>query len=144
MGNRRRKIVFLSRKWERSYLELVRAFPLASIKNDAHLRQAEAVIHRLLSAPLDDGQQTYLDALSDLVSAYEDAHHAIEPASDADMLRHLLDAKGVSQTELSRQTGLAKSSVSDVLAGRRPFSRQMIRRLAEHFDLDVGVLAANL
>ena len=35
-------------------------------------------------------QKLYLDALSDLTAAYEDEHHAIEPASDADMLRHLM------------------------------------------------------
>src|SRR5262245_41600127 len=30
--------------------------------------------------------------LSDLTAAYEDEHHAIEPASDSDMLRHLMAA----------------------------------------------------
>jgi lambda repressor-like predicted transcriptional regulator len=74
----------------------------------------------------------------------DDEHHAIAPASDADMLRHLLDAKGISPAELSRQTGIAKSSVSEILAGKRPFSRQMIRKLANHFRVDVSVLAANL
>ena len=61
----------------------------------------------------------YLDALSDLVASYEDAHYPIEPASDADMLRHLMEAKGVTQAELHRDTGLAKSSISEVLAGRK-------------------------
>ena len=40
--------------------------------------------------------------LSDLVASYEDEHHVIGPASDADMLRHLMEAKGVSQADLSR------------------------------------------
>ena len=40
----------------------------------------------------------------------------MEPASDADMLRHLLDAKGVSQAELHRETGISKSSISEVLS----------------------------
>jgi hypothetical protein len=76
--------------------------------------------------------------------SYEDEHHAIEPASDADRLRHLLDAKEASQTQLSRDTGLSKSTISEVLAGKKAFSRQMIRKLAEYFHLDVGVLAANI
>lgn len=37
---------------------------------------------------------TYLDALSDLVGTYEDEHHALKPASDVDMLRHLMEARG--------------------------------------------------
>lgn len=76
--------------------------------------------------------------------AHEDAHHAIEPASDADMLRHLLEEKRVTQAQLSMETGLAKSSISEVLAGKKPFSRQMIRKLADYFKVDVSVLAANL
>ena len=67
---------------------------------------------------LDSGQAMYLDALSDLVASYEDAHHPIEPASDADMLRHLLDAKGVTQAEVCRETGIPKSTISEVLSGQ--------------------------
>ena len=78
-----------------SYLELVLVFPLASIKSDEHLAEAQKVMDRLLAkGELDDGEEMYLNALSDLVAAYEDAHHAIEPAADADMLRHLMEAKG--------------------------------------------------
>ena len=85
-----------------------------------------------------------VDALSDLIAAYEDEHHAIAPASDADLLRHLLDAKGASQAELHRATGIPKSTISEVVAGKKPFSRQMIRKLAAYFGVDVRVLAANL
>lgn len=128
-----------------SYLELVLAFPLASIKSDDHLAEAQAVMDRLLAGgELDHGEEMYLDALSDLAATYEDAHHVIEPASDADMLRHLLDAKGVTPAQLSKETGLAKSSLSEVLAGKKPLSRQMIRKLSDFFNVDVSVLAANL
>src|SRR5690606_13676006 len=128
-----------------SYLELVLAFPLASIKSDNHLVAAQKVMDRLLAkGQLDHGERIYLDALSDLVAAYEDEHHAIEPASDADMLRHLMEAKGVTQMQLSRDTGIAKSTISEVLAGKKPFSRQMIRKLADYFKVDVSVLAANI
>jgi HTH-type transcriptional regulator/antitoxin HigA len=127
-----------------SYLELVTAFPLASIESDEHLQEAQRVMDRLLAkGEFDDGADMYLDALSDLVAAYEDAHHAIEPASDADMLRHLMDAKGVTQAQLRRDTMIAKSTISEVLAGKKPFSRQMIRKFAAYFSVDVSVLAAN-
>ena len=128
-----------------SYMELVLDFPLASIKSNAHLAEAQRVMDGLLAhEKLDEGEETYLDALSDLVGSYEDEHHAIEPASDADMLRHLMEAKGVSQMQLSRGTGLPRSSISEVLSGKKNFSRQMIRKLADFFRVDVGVLAANI
>jgi HTH-type transcriptional regulator/antitoxin HigA len=128
-----------------SYLELVQVFPLTSIRSDEHLEAAQAVIDDLLAkGKLDDGEQLYLDGLSDLVADYEDEHHAIEPASDADMLRHLMEARGVTQAQLHRETGIAKSTISEMLAGRKIFTRQIIRKLADYFHVDVGVLAANL
>jgi HTH-type transcriptional regulator/antitoxin HigA len=60
------------------------------------------------------------------------------------MLQHLLDAKGMTQAQLSRETDLPKSTISEVLKGRKRFSRQMIRKLAEYFQVDVSVLAANI
>ena len=127
------------------YLELVMKFPLASFKSEEHFQDAQAVIDDLLAkGKLSAGEEMYLDALSDLVAAYEDTHYAIAPASDADMLRHLMEAKGVTQADLHRDTGLAKSSISEVLAGRKPFSRQMIRKLANYFKVDVSVLASNI
>ena len=128
-----------------SYLELVLGFPLASIQSDEHLEEAQEVIDRLLAkVRLDRGEEMYLDALSDLVAAFEDEHHPIEPASDADMLRHLMEAKGLTQVQLHRDTGIAKSTICEVLAGKKLFSRQMIRKLADYFKVDVSVLAANL
>jgi HTH-type transcriptional regulator/antitoxin HigA len=128
-----------------SYLELILDFPLASIKSDEHLAEAQRVIDELLArGTLDDGEEMYLDALSDLVASYEDEHHAIEPASDADMLRHLMDAKGVTQIQLSRDTGLSKSTISEVLAGKKPFSRKIIHTLSNYFHVASGVLAANI
>jgi HTH-type transcriptional regulator/antitoxin HigA len=135
----------LKNKERDSYLDLVLAFPLSSIRSEDHLDEAQKVMDRLLAkGKLDDGEETYLDALSDLVAVYEDEHHAIEPSSDADMLRHLLEAKGVTQAQLSQEAGIAKSTISEVLAGKKPFSRQMIRKLAEYFKVDVSVLASNL
>lgn len=128
-----------------SYLELVLAFPLASIKSEQHLDAAQSVMDRLLAKnKLDHGEETYLDALSDLVAAYEDEHHDIEPASDADMLRHLLEAKGITQTQLSQEAQVAKSTISELLSGKKPFSRQIIRKFADYFEVDVSILAANL
>lgn len=103
------------------------------------------MLDRLLAkGELDAGETMYLDALGDLVAAYEDVHYPIAPASDADMLRHLMEAKGISQAELSRRTGLPKSTISEVLAGKRRFSRAMIRTLAGFFVVERSVLAANL
>ena len=128
-----------------AYLDLVAAFPLASIRSEQHLAAAQQVLDRLFAkGKLNAGEQLYVDALGDLIAAYEDVHHAIKTASDSDLLRHFMEARGVTQSELHRQTGLPKSTISEVLAGKRPFSRKMIRTLAGFFRVDSSVLAANV
>jgi HTH-type transcriptional regulator/antitoxin HigA len=134
----------LSRKVRHDYMELVERFPLKSVRNERQLKAAQRVMDEILKMPrMTKGVLEYLDALSDLVMAYENAQHAIPAASDAEMLRHLMDAKQVSQTQLHKATGIAMSSISEVLSGRRRFSKDMIAKLAEYFRVNKGVLAAN-
>ncbi|HEY5315179.1 MAG TPA: helix-turn-helix domain-containing protein [Pirellulales bacterium] len=127
-----------------AYLELVAAFPLVSIRSEAQLVAAQKVMDRLLTkGKLDAGEEMYLDALSDLVATYEDVHYPIEAASDAEMLRHLMEAKEVSQIQIHQQTGIPKSTISEILAGKKPFSKAIIRTLADYFKVSPGILAAN-
>ena len=93
---------------------------------------------------LDGGEQAYLDALCDLVVVYEDQYHQIPAASDADLLRHLMEAKGVTQIQIHNDTGLAKSGISEVLAGKKPFSKAMIGTLATYFHVPTSVLMTNI
>lgn len=127
------------------YFRLVQEFPLVSIKSESQLNEAQRFIDRVFAkGRLEKGEEEYLDALGDLVAAYEDDHHEIESAPDAEMLRHLMESKGISQAELSRETQISKSSISEVLSGKKSFSRQMIRGLADYFRIDPALLAANI
>src|SRR3990172_8574019 len=125
------------------YLQLVGEFPLTSIRNERQFHDAQKMMDRVLAkGELNAGESAYLDALSDLAGTYEDVHHPLAPASDADLLRHLLESKGVSQIELCRATKLAPSVVSEVLSGKRPFSKDTVGKLARYFDVDRSVLVA--
>ena len=57
-----------------SYFRLVERFPLACIRDDAHLKRAQAILDELLRARPDKGTELYLDALTDLVERYEAVH----------------------------------------------------------------------
>lgn len=128
-----------------SYVDLIEKFPLVSIRSERQLHAAQKVMDSLLAkGELLEGEEMYLDALSDLVAAYEDNHYPIAPASDADTLRHLMEAKGVNQIQLHRDTKIAKSTISEILSGKKPFSRQIIVVLANFFGVDKTTLASNL
>ena len=129
-------------KAEDRYLELVRRFPLRPLRTDADLDAAVAVIDALvdqdrLSAP----EQDYLDVLSDLVEAYEAEAVPIRPAADADMLRFLIEQKGVTQAEVAKKSGIAESTISEVLAGKRKLNRAQIGKLARYFHVPPGAFA---
>ncbi len=128
-----------------SYLDLVVRHPLVSIKTDAQLGAAQRVIDDLLGkGRLDKGEEEYLDVLSDLVAMYEDRHHPIAAASDADILRHLMEARGATQSEVAVEAGIARSTVSEILSGKRPISKSHIGKLAGYFCVPPEVFVANL
>lgn len=78
-----------------------------------------------------------LDLVSDLVSRYEQAHHAIEPAPPKDTLRFLMEARGLRQEDLSAI--VAQSNLSAILAGKRKISATLAGKLAQFFGISAAV-----
>lgn len=125
-----------------TYFDLVRRFPLRPIRSERELDRATTVIDELISRPkLDPDEEDYLDVLSDLTEKYEEENHPIPPASDAEMLAFLIEQKGVTQAEVSRATGIALSTVCEILAGKRTVPRFKIGKLAAYFHVSPAVFA---
>jgi HTH-type transcriptional regulator / antitoxin HigA len=129
-----------ARRAKDSYLALVGRFPLRPIRNESDLDAAIAVIDCLaVRGDLDAGEQDYLDVLSDLVERYEDEHYPIEDASEAEMLAYLIEQRGVKQVEVARATGIAESTLSEVLRGKRQLTRGQITKLGAYFHVGPAV-----
>jgi HTH-type transcriptional regulator/antitoxin HigA len=123
-----------------TYLRLIYRFPLRPIRTDGELDQAIQVIDSLIDREhLDPGEQDYLDVLSDLVHHYETEVHPIPAVSDAQMLNHLIESKGVSQAQVARETGIASSTISEILSGHRHLNRGQIAKLCAYFKVGPGV-----
>ena len=121
------------------YLALVRAFPLAHLRDDAHLDAAVAVIDRLRDkGARSPAEEMYLDALTDLVETYEEAHVRIPARSGVDALRFLMEANDLRQVDLVPVLG-RKSLVSEVLGGKRPLALTHIKKLADYFRVSPAV-----
>lgn len=126
------------------YLDLVRAFPLRPIRTDAELDQAVAVIDSLIDQEeLKPGEQDYLDVLADQVEKYESEQHPLPAVSEADMLRHLIDARDITQLKLATDTGIVESTISSILLGKRGMSRNHIVLLARYFKVSPAVFMAS-
>src|SRR5713226_2574430 len=115
-----RKPQVRSAKASDTYLALVRRFPLRPIRSENELDAAIAMIDGLTDRDdLDSSEADYLDVLSDLVERYEEQVHPVGDPSHAEMLAFLIDQKGVKQVDLARATGIAESTLSEVLRGKR-------------------------
>ncbi|MGO9915163.1 MAG: helix-turn-helix domain-containing protein [Isosphaeraceae bacterium] len=122
------------------YIELVQRFPLRRLRSDAELDEAIAIIDRLVTRErLAPGESDYLDVLSDLVHKYESTEHPISPASDAEVLRFLLESNEMAQTELAHRSGIAGSTISEILGGKRKLSRRHIAALSRVFRVSPAV-----
>jgi len=122
------------------YLELIHQFALRPIDNDQELESAISVVDQLLDQPkLTQPEQDYLDVLSDLIESYENESIPAARLSDSDLLHALLELKEVSQTELATHTGIAESTISEVLKGTRKLNRRHIGKVAGYFEVDPGV-----
>jgi HTH-type transcriptional regulator/antitoxin HigA len=118
------------------HLELVRVFPLRPLQTDVQLDGAVQRIDELLRRPqLTPAEEDYLAVLSDLVKQFESNAHPMMPVSDADLLRHLIEAKGVSHSELAAQTGIDSSLLDQVLEDARRLTRSEIARLSRYFHI---------
>ncbi len=121
------------------YFELVRTFPLRAIESDEELERGRALLNELLDQDkLDRDADDYLDILGDLIERYERAHHPLPPISDVDMLRHLIDSRGLTCTQAAQGAGIAVSTLSSILAGKRKMNRGHIEALADFFRVGPG------
>ncbi len=124
------------------YLDLVVQFPLRPIHSDEELEGAVKMVDSLLDRrDLALEEEDYLEVLGDLIERYESEAHPMAPVSDAEMLRHLIEANGVFQTEICSATGIADSTPSEILKGRRSLNRSHIGKLARYFNVSPDVFA---
>jgi HTH-type transcriptional regulator/antitoxin HigA len=129
------------RRVSSSYLALVMIYSIHPIRSGEDLDRAIAMIDSLLSRrkPLDAQEQDYLESLSHEVERYESVAHPMPSVSDAGMLRHLIEARDVKLSEVAVATGIALSTLSSVLTGKRHLNRTHIEKLAPYFGVQPGV-----
>jgi HTH-type transcriptional regulator / antitoxin HigA len=125
-------------KLDTDYLRLVQRFPLLHINSDDLLNGAQEIIDvlvgKMASNSISIGEKQYLDALSDLVAAYERKRFHNESLTAVELVQHLMAENGLTQVDLAPFFG-AQSRVSDFLSGKRELSKSQIEKLSQRFQL---------
>lgn len=108
------------------------------IESDADLDHAEEIVSRLLSKGenLSPEEEKLLDLISDLIEAYEDIHYPMPEASPTQILRSLMEERGVKQRELLPVFG-SSGIASEVVNGKRSISKAHAKKLAKFFKVSV-------
>lgn len=63
----------------------------------------------------------------------------IRAVNDSELLCFLIEQKGVTQAAAASGAGIAESTISKVLAGKRKLNRNQIGKLARYFHVEPGV-----
>lgn len=120
-----------------SYMKLINEFPLRRIRAAAdHVKAIKLVLR--LSSPKDQGTREYLDVLIDLIAEYERwSRQCIDTSkvSAADLVRHTISERGMSVSALARLIGVPQSNLSEMLSGKRDWSKSAIRGLSSHLKI---------
>ena len=125
---------------ERAYLALIREFPLRPIRSEAELDRAIAMVDALSDRQsLTPDEHDYLLVLSGLIEKYEDDRYPIPAISGVPMLRYLIGSKGVARAKVAAEAGIAESTLSEILAGKRKLGIKHVRLLAGYFKVDPGL-----
>jgi len=121
------------------YLGLVEQFPPVKIRTPEQAKAPERRIEELLAHPkLSAAEEAYVDLVSDLLADWEDATVTIPDIDGVELLRALLEDRGLRQKDL---VGIfaTESVASEVIAGRRELSRKHIEGLARFFKISPAV-----
>ncbi|HXT35373.1 MAG TPA: helix-turn-helix domain-containing protein [Chloroflexota bacterium] len=117
------------------YIELIRAFPLVHIRDDAHMDAAMATLWPLLEQQeRTSDEEAYIGALTDLIEVYEAATVPAPAVSGIAVVRHLMAEHGLRQKDLAPIFG-TPSIVSEVLTGKRPLALTHMKKLADYFHV---------
>lgn len=114
--------------------------PLLIIRNERDYDAAVERMNDLLDEiGTDESHPLYslLDTLGTLIQAYEEEHHSIPEVEGVDVLRFLMDERGLTQSDLP-EVG-SQGVVSEILNGKRELNLRQIRALAERFNVAASV-----
>jgi len=97
------------------------------------LKQVDGLIRKAKRSRAEDD---LLELLSTLVEQYEIRQgHTTPKLSPRDRLAGLIEARGLGQAELSRASKVPRSTINEILAGRRSTSKANALRLANYFGV---------
>lgn len=119
-----------------TYMQLITNFPPRPITSDEHYWETQAYINELLDkSELSVAEQDYLTMLGMVIEQYEDAHEPDIEMRGIDLIRALMNERGLRQRDLVKPIFKTDSIASEVLNRKRRLTVEHIDKLAAFFGL---------
>lgn len=125
---------------EKTWAAFDRVAHLRPIRNDVEYERTVALMNGLLDAVGDQEGHALaglLDLVSELVQDYDAEHYAIEASEPREVLRYLIEQRGLKQSDLAEI--VPQSNLSAILAGKREISATLAGKLARYFNVSPAV-----
>lgn len=128
------------RALQQSWAAFDRVAHLRPIRSAQEYERAVALMNFLVDAVGDKEEHALsglLDLVSELVKKYDTNHYAIEASEPKEVLRYLIEMRGLKQGDLAEI--VAQSNLSAILAGKRKISATLAGKLAKYFNISPAV-----
>ena len=127
-------------KIAKRYKALCELVPLKPIAKKTEYEAAVDHLNQLLDAG--GANQAHplaglVEALGELIQAYEKRQAPMPEAEPREVLRHLMAEHGLRQADLADIA--SQGAISDILCGRRGISKALAKKLAARFHVSAGV-----
>ena len=118
-----------------AYQSLLLDFTPRPISSEREYRRVLRYIERHMEPHPPKAKGELLELLSTLVAQYESTRFPSPEVSVADLLEHLIEARGETRADLARATGIPRATITNVIRGRRGLSKANALALGEYFGL---------
>lgn len=108
-----------------------------AIETEAENQRALDILENLLAkgeANLTPEEDALAELLTQLIESFEKRTYPRKKSAPPDLLRFLLDQKGLKPIHLADVLG-SRGRVSEILAGKRAISKEQAKRLGEFFHV---------
>ena len=127
-----------------AYKDLLQEFVPRPISSDrAYKRALRQIEHLMRGAGKTRAQGDMIELLATLIEQYEIRQgHATPALSPRERLAGLIAARQLSQTDLSTRSGVPRTTINEILRGKRGISKANAARLAKFFGVRIDEFIA--
>ncbi len=126
-----------------AYQSLLVDYTPRPIRTETAYKRALRQVERLMKPRLGRAEAEIVEMLATLIEQYESKRYPTPKCPPGEMLAFLVEERGITRAMLARETGIKRSSITDIIAGRRSVSTANVAKLSEYFGVSADLFIAN-